>query len=87
MARTHAHQAALDAAAQRQQAHQWEFRVEDRGFDAAICDKYADLFASDELLRSAHEQYKRSVESINARMTQIAKEVEAQKAGHYPVSV
>ncbi|AQZ99361.1 hypothetical protein B5M06_14980 [Comamonas kerstersii] len=57
---------------QREEAHRWEFRVEDRGFDAAICDKYPDLFDSDKVLRDAHAKYRESVDAINARMAELA---------------
>jgi hypothetical protein len=53
---------------QQNAAYLWKLRIEDRGIDAAICDKYPDLFTEDEELYSAHSQYLDAIEKINSRM-------------------
>lgn len=62
-------------------AHLWRFRIEDRGFDAAVCDKYDALFAEDPELHAAHSQYIDSINKINARMADIARAAQAKQAG------
>lgn len=55
----------------------WLFTVEDRGIEAAVVDKYPDLFASDPVLAQAWAQHQAARRAIDQRMAEIARDERA----------
>ena len=55
-------------------AGMWLFTVEDRGIEAAVVDKYPDLFASDPVLAQAWAQHQAARRAIDERMAEIARD-------------